>query len=147
MADGRHPFGVRRTALATINDDPPPARSRVWSLISATLISGERDAFLVDPLLAHRPGTRPRRLVAVTGKNLMADLMAVVGRPAGLRSPPGGARALLHSQVPRPVGRREHDRRQQVWLPSRPRLVAPPGHDGAGRPPAGTAATTTTTTS
>ena len=31
MADGRHPFGVRRTALATVNDYlPPGAKQGVW---------------------------------------------------------------------------------------------------------------------
>lgn len=29
MADGRHPFGVRRSALATVNDNLPPGAKRV----------------------------------------------------------------------------------------------------------------------
>ncbi len=57
MADGRHPYGVRRTALATVNDDlPPSAKQAVWSPISATLTSSERDAVVVD-LLPCPPAT------------------------------------------------------------------------------------------
>ena len=54
----------------TASDDPPPgANEWLWSPTSATLISGERDAVLVEALLAHQA----RDLadwVAAHGKNL-----------------------------------------------------------------------------
>jgi hypothetical protein len=33
---------------------PPDEQQRMWSPTSATLISGEQDAILVDPLMAER---------------------------------------------------------------------------------------------
>ena len=52
-------------------DDVPPGQSRsTWSPISATLISGQLDAVLVDPLMTIEQGTAVADWVATTGKNL-----------------------------------------------------------------------------
>jgi glyoxylase-like metal-dependent hydrolase (beta-lactamase superfamily II) len=66
-------WDVYVTALEpTASDDPPPgARELLWQPTSATLISGQQDAALVDPLLVHQA----RDLadwVAASGKNLTA---------------------------------------------------------------------------
>ena len=74
-SDGRpaHPaqLGCVRDAELTVTDDlPPDATQRLWSPISATLISGERDAVLVDPLLTAGQARELARWVAARGKNL-----------------------------------------------------------------------------
>jgi glyoxylase-like metal-dependent hydrolase (beta-lactamase superfamily II) len=52
-------------------DEVPPGQSRsTWSPISATLISGRRDAVLVDPLMTVEQGMAVADWVATTGKNL-----------------------------------------------------------------------------
>jgi glyoxylase-like metal-dependent hydrolase (beta-lactamase superfamily II) len=57
--------------IAMAGDDLPPGQSRsVWSPISATLISGQRDAVLVDPLMTAEQGMAVADWVATTGKNL-----------------------------------------------------------------------------
>jgi glyoxylase-like metal-dependent hydrolase (beta-lactamase superfamily II) len=53
-------------------DTPPGQIQRAWSPISATLISGERDAVLVDPLMTVQQGSALADWVAATGKNLTA---------------------------------------------------------------------------
>jgi glyoxylase-like metal-dependent hydrolase (beta-lactamase superfamily II) len=55
-----------------IADLPPDIRQRTWSPISATLIYGERDAVLVDPLMTVEDGHALAEWVAGTGKNLIA---------------------------------------------------------------------------
>jgi len=52
------------------SDLPPGQSSRAWSPIAATLISGERDAVLVDPLMTIEQGQALADWVAATGKNL-----------------------------------------------------------------------------
>ena len=52
------------------SDLPPGQSSRAWSPIAATLISGERDAVLVDPLMTIEQGRALADWVAATGKNL-----------------------------------------------------------------------------
>lgn len=54
------------------NDPPPGARQRMWSPISATLISGEQDAVLVDALLTVGQARGLADWVAAQGKNLTA---------------------------------------------------------------------------
>ncbi len=49
-------------APAGFDDLPPGVQYETWSPISSTLIAGQRDAVLVDPLNDHDPGTSPRRL-------------------------------------------------------------------------------------
>jgi glyoxylase-like metal-dependent hydrolase (beta-lactamase superfamily II) len=54
----------------TASDDPPPgANEWLWSPTSATLISGERDAVLVEALLTHQAGDLAD-WIAAHGKNL-----------------------------------------------------------------------------
>ena len=54
-----------------VTDDLPPGHSvRTWSPITATLISGERDAVLVDPLMTIDQGRALAEWVAASGKNL-----------------------------------------------------------------------------
>src|SRR5580658_5557985 len=57
--------------IAIAGNDNPPGQSRsVWSPISATLISGRRDAVLVDPLMTVEQGMAVADWVSTTGKNL-----------------------------------------------------------------------------
>jgi glyoxylase-like metal-dependent hydrolase (beta-lactamase superfamily II) len=57
--------------IATAAKDLPPGQSRAtWSPISATLISGRRDAVLVDPLMTIEQGMAVADWVSTTGKNL-----------------------------------------------------------------------------
>ena len=51
-------------------DVPPGQRRSTWSPISATLISGQHDAVLVDPLMTAEQGMAVADWVATTGKNL-----------------------------------------------------------------------------
>ena len=50
----------------------PGEKERFWSPISATLISGERDAVLVDALLTVGQAHDLAEWIAAHGKNLMA---------------------------------------------------------------------------
>src|SRR5262249_53725101 len=52
------------------NDLPQGQSSRPWSPITATLISGRRDAVLVDPLMTIEQGQALADWVAASGKNL-----------------------------------------------------------------------------
>jgi glyoxylase-like metal-dependent hydrolase (beta-lactamase superfamily II) len=67
-------WDVYVTALApTASDDPPPgAQQWLWSPTSATLISGERDAVLVDAQLTADQAHDLADWVAAHGKNLTA---------------------------------------------------------------------------
>jgi glyoxylase-like metal-dependent hydrolase (beta-lactamase superfamily II) len=56
--------------VAVGDDLPPGAQHRVWSPISATLIMGERDAVLVDPLMTTTQAEALAQWVEATGKNL-----------------------------------------------------------------------------
>ena len=57
--------------IAMAGDGLPPGQSRsVWSPISATLISGQHDAVLVDPLMTVEQGVAVADWVSTTGKNL-----------------------------------------------------------------------------
>ncbi len=56
----------------TASNDPPPGDEKwMWSPTSATLISGQQDAVLVDALLPHQAGDLAD-WVAASGKNLTA---------------------------------------------------------------------------
>src|SRR6267154_710458 len=58
-------------SIAMAGKDIPPGQSRsTWSPISATLISGRRDAVLVDPLMTIEQGMAVADWVSTTGKNL-----------------------------------------------------------------------------
>ena len=52
------------------SDLPPGQSSRAWSPIAATLIAGERDAVLVDPLMTIAQGRALADWIAASGKNL-----------------------------------------------------------------------------
>ena len=57
--------------IAMAGNDVPPGQSRAtWSPISATLISGQHDAVLVDPLMTIEQGMAVADWVSTTGKNL-----------------------------------------------------------------------------
>jgi glyoxylase-like metal-dependent hydrolase (beta-lactamase superfamily II) len=57
--------------IAMAGDDVPPGQRRsTWSPISATLISGQHDAVLVDPLMTVEQGMAVADWVSTTGKNL-----------------------------------------------------------------------------
>jgi glyoxylase-like metal-dependent hydrolase (beta-lactamase superfamily II) len=53
-----------------IADLPPDLPRRMWSPITATLITGERDAVLVDALMTAEQAARLADWVAASGKNL-----------------------------------------------------------------------------
>ncbi|MEV4263966.1 MBL fold metallo-hydrolase [Kribbella sp. NPDC049584] len=55
---------------AVSNDLPPGEVRRMWSPTAATLIYGERDAVLVDPLMTQAEGEDLAGWVAASGKNL-----------------------------------------------------------------------------
>jgi glyoxylase-like metal-dependent hydrolase (beta-lactamase superfamily II) len=61
---------VAPVELAVIDDLPPGEQHGLWSPISATLIMGERDAVLVDPLMTTIQAEVLARWVQATGKNL-----------------------------------------------------------------------------
>jgi glyoxylase-like metal-dependent hydrolase (beta-lactamase superfamily II) len=61
---------VAPSARVVTNDLPPGQSVRMWSPITATLISGERDAVLVDPLMTIEQGRALAEWVAASGKNL-----------------------------------------------------------------------------
>jgi glyoxylase-like metal-dependent hydrolase (beta-lactamase superfamily II) len=76
MADQRVPltFDVYvAPSVSTVSDDlPPGASERLWSPISATLVSGRRDAVLVDALLTVSQARDLADWVAAHGKQLRA---------------------------------------------------------------------------
>jgi len=54
-----------------VSDDLPPGElRRMWSPTTSTLIFGERDAVLVDPLMTRSEGEELADWIAATGKNL-----------------------------------------------------------------------------
>jgi glyoxylase-like metal-dependent hydrolase (beta-lactamase superfamily II) len=58
-------------AKPVVTDDlPPDGHKRTWSPTCATLISGERDAVLVDPLMTLEEARALAAWVEATGKNL-----------------------------------------------------------------------------
>jgi glyoxylase-like metal-dependent hydrolase (beta-lactamase superfamily II) len=61
---------VARSKPAVSDDLPPGELRRMWSPTAATLIYGERDAVLVDPLLTAAEGDDLAGWIAATGKNL-----------------------------------------------------------------------------
>ena len=57
--------------VPVVTSDLAPGQSlRAWSPLTATLISGERDAVLVDPLMTIEQGRAVADWVAASGKNL-----------------------------------------------------------------------------
>jgi glyoxylase-like metal-dependent hydrolase (beta-lactamase superfamily II) len=76
MADQHAPFSFDvfvAPSVPTASDDVPPGGSeRWWSPISATLISGQRDAVLVDALLTVDQSRELAEWIAAHGKRLTA---------------------------------------------------------------------------
>jgi glyoxylase-like metal-dependent hydrolase (beta-lactamase superfamily II) len=64
-----HTFVAPPVPIRT-NDPPPGHTHRSWSPITATLIAGERDAVVVDPLLTIKQGRALADWIASTGKQL-----------------------------------------------------------------------------
>lgn len=57
--------------VPVVTDDPPPGeKQRLWSPISATLISGARDAVLADALMTTGQARALADWIAASGKNL-----------------------------------------------------------------------------
>src|SRR5258708_19899576 len=55
---------------AVTNDLPPGASEMKWSPISSTLISGKRDAVLVDTAITVEQNQKLAEWIAASGKNL-----------------------------------------------------------------------------
>lgn len=65
-----HSTYVAPSKPAVSNDLPPGELRRMWSPTASTLIFGERDAVLVDPLMTQAEGEDLAGWIAATGKNL-----------------------------------------------------------------------------
>src|ERR1700752_1288746 len=61
---------VSPQVAVTTRDLPPGATERKWSPISSTLISGERDAVLVDTFITMEQNRALAEWVVASGKNL-----------------------------------------------------------------------------
>jgi len=79
-----------------VSDDLPPGEARrLWSPTAATLVHGERDAVLVDPLMTVEESRALADWVAATGKNLTTVFVThahgdhFFGAPALLERFPG----------------------------------------------------------
>ena len=66
VVDGRNPG----PAVPGFDDLPPGVQYETWSPISSTLIAGQRDAVLVDPLMTTTQARVLAGWIAATGKNL-----------------------------------------------------------------------------
>jgi glyoxylase-like metal-dependent hydrolase (beta-lactamase superfamily II) len=70
MTELSYAVHVAPSLPTTVTDLPPDQARRVWSPISATLITGERDAVLVDAVMTSGQAAELADWVAATGKNL-----------------------------------------------------------------------------
>ena len=70
MTELSYAVHVAPSLPTTVTDLPPDLDRRVWSPISATLITGERDAVLVDAVMTAGQAAELADWVAATGKNL-----------------------------------------------------------------------------
>ncbi|WP_329104724.1 MBL fold metallo-hydrolase [Micromonospora sp. NBC_01699] len=70
MAPLRYSTYVAPPKPAVSDDLPPGGTQRTWSPTTATLISGERDAILVDALMTVDEATGLADWIAATGRNL-----------------------------------------------------------------------------
>ena len=68
----RYAVYVAEGIPTTVTDLPPDLDTRMWSPTSATLITGERDAVLVDALFTSAQVEALRAWIAASGKNLTA---------------------------------------------------------------------------
>jgi glyoxylase-like metal-dependent hydrolase (beta-lactamase superfamily II) len=70
MTELSYAVHVAPSLPTTVTDLPPDLDRRVWSPISATLITGERDAVLIDAVMTSGQAAELADWVAATGKNL-----------------------------------------------------------------------------
>jgi glyoxylase-like metal-dependent hydrolase (beta-lactamase superfamily II) len=70
MTELSYAVHVAPSLPTTVTDLPPDLDRRVWSPISATLITGERDAVLVDAVMTSGQAAELADWAAATGKNL-----------------------------------------------------------------------------
>jgi glyoxylase-like metal-dependent hydrolase (beta-lactamase superfamily II) len=70
MTELSYAVHVAPSLPTTVTDLPPDQARRVWSPISATLITGERDAVLVDAVMTSGQAAELGDWAAATGKNL-----------------------------------------------------------------------------
>src|SRR6266581_1588042 len=70
MTELSYAVHVAPSLPTTVTDLPPDLARRVWSPISATLITGERDAVLIDAVMTSGQAAELADWVAATGKNL-----------------------------------------------------------------------------
>ncbi len=70
MTELSYAVHVAPSLPTTVTDLPPDLARRVWSPISATLITGERDAVLVDAVMTSGQAAELADWVAATGKDL-----------------------------------------------------------------------------
>ncbi|TDW93604.1 glyoxylase-like metal-dependent hydrolase (beta-lactamase superfamily II) [Kribbella pratensis] len=70
MTNLKYSTYVAPSKPAVSNDLPPGELRRMWSPTAATLIHGERDAVLVDPLMTAAEGEDLAGWIAATGKTL-----------------------------------------------------------------------------
>ena len=70
MTDLSYAVHVAPSLPTTVTDLPPDLDRRVWSPISATLITGERDAVLVDAVMTSGQAAELADWVAAAGKDL-----------------------------------------------------------------------------
>ena len=70
MSELSYAVHVAPSLPTTVTDLPPDLDRRVWSPISATLITGERDAVLVDAVMTSGQAAELANWVAATGKDL-----------------------------------------------------------------------------
>ena len=70
MTELSYAVHVAPSLPTTVTDLPPDLDRRVWSPISATLITGERDAVLVDAVMTSGQAAELADWVAATGKDL-----------------------------------------------------------------------------
>ena len=70
MTELSYAVHVAPSLPTTMTDLPPDLDRRVWSPISATLITGEHDAVLVDAVMTSGQAAKLANWVAATGKDL-----------------------------------------------------------------------------
>ena len=83
----RYAVYVAEGIPTTVTDLPPDLDKRMWSPTSATLITGERDAVLVDPLFTSAQVEALREWIAASGKNLTAVVWEEAQVPPAVPEP------------------------------------------------------------